>query len=205
MAGSKNSATTAGALRIIGGQWRSRKLKFTPQEGLRPTSDRIRETLFNWLAPVISGANCADLFAGSGALGLEALSRGATHCDFVDTSAAALTQISRHLGALDAQTLGDCHRKTAQAFVEQCHRPTDILFIDPPFGKGLVAPICHALSVADCLADEAWIYIETPRSEAPPDWPKNWQLHRDKISGDVAYRLFKVEKKPRVVPAGQIV
>ena len=81
-------------LRIIGGQWRSRKLAFQPAEGLRPTADRVRETLFNWLAPEISGANCADLFAGSGALGLEALSRGAAHCDFVDSSAAAVQQIA---------------------------------------------------------------------------------------------------------------
>jgi 16S rRNA (guanine966-N2)-methyltransferase len=84
-------------VRIIGGQWRGRKLSFTPADGLRPTGDRIRETLFNWLAPTIEGARCVDLFTGSGALGLEALSRGAIHCDFVDSSNATLSQVSDHL------------------------------------------------------------------------------------------------------------
>ncbi|MCL4106072.1 UNVERIFIED_CONTAM: hypothetical protein GTU68_058378 [Idotea baltica] len=194
MAASKNTNTTAGALRIIGGQWRSRKLKFTPGEGLRPTSDRVRETLFNWLAPVIENARCADLFAGSGALGLEALSRGAAHCDFVDTSATALTDISQHLKLLDAQILGSCHRQTAQSFVQQKNTPIDILFIDPPFGKGLVDPVCEAISLAKSLAPQAWIYVETPRSQPPPACPENWQLYRDKTAGDVAYRLFQVHK-----------
>ena len=194
MAGSKNTNTAAGTLRIIGGQWRSRKLKFNAAEGLRPTSDRIRETLFNWLSPIISGANCADLFAGSGALGLEALSRGAARCDFVDTSAAATAQISRNLSLLEAKTRGICHRLTAHAFVDKATLPLNILFIDPPFAKGLVGPICQALSTGTCLANEAWVYIETPRGEPPPDCPGNWLLHRDKVTGDVAYRLFKVTK-----------
>jgi 16S rRNA (guanine966-N2)-methyltransferase len=134
------------------------------------------------------------LFAGSGALGLEALSRGAAHCDFVDTSAAALAQISENLTLLDAKMLGSCHRQAAQTFVEKATRPIDILFIDPPFAKGLIDPICLALSAGTCLAEEAWVYIETPRSQPPPNCPQNWQLHRDKATGDVAYRLFKVTR-----------
>ena len=106
MASSKSTGRAASAgrsqLRIIGGQWRGRKLTFTPAEGLRPTTDRVRETLFNWLAPFIFGARCADLFAGSGALGLEALSRGAAHCDFVDSAKAAGRQIAGHLETLGA-------------------------------------------------------------------------------------------------------
>jgi 16S rRNA (guanine966-N2)-methyltransferase len=194
MAGSKNTTKAASTLRIIGGQWRSRQLKFTPAEGLRPTSDRIRETLFNWLAPVTNGAHCADLFAGSGALGLEALSRGAAHCDFVDTSATALAQIAKNLTLLDAKALGNCHRQAAKTFIEQATLPIDILFIDPPFARGLIDPICHALSAGTCLAEEAWVYIETPRSQPPPDCPKNWLLHRNKATGDVAYRLFRVTR-----------
>ena len=97
MARSGKDAGKRGQLRIIGGQWRGRRLSFTPEEGLRPTTDRVRETLFNWLAPYLHGARCADLFAGSGALGLEALSRGAGYCDFVDASPSVIAQISAHL------------------------------------------------------------------------------------------------------------
>ena len=194
MARPKNKLSAAGSLRIIGGQWRSRKLQFNPHQGLRPTSDRIRETLFNWLSPMIHGANCADLFAGSGALGLEALSRGAAHCSFIDTSAAAISQINKHLTALNAGHQGSCHRQTAVDFVEQANRPIDILFIDPPFARGLIAPIWQALASGDTLAKEAWIYLEAPRNEPPPACPENWQLRRDKAAGEVAYRLFKVQR-----------
>jgi len=192
MARSKNKSIPRSELRIIGGQWRSRKLSFTPAQGLRPTTDRIRETLFNWLSPVIRDARCADLFAGSGALGLEALSRGADHCDFIDTSAPALNQVSQHLATLGAQQSGSCHAGSAEQFLQGAHPPLDIIFIDPPFGLGLVASVCQSLSLSQLLAEDAWVYIETPKNEALPELPDNWQLHRDKIAGDVAYRLFHI-------------
>lgn len=178
-------------LRIIGGQWRGRKLGFTPVDGLRPTGDRIRETLFNWLAADIHGARCLDLFAGSGALGLEALSRGAAHCDFVDTAAAGIADIQRHLGTL-AATGGHCHRSSALEFLAQPHPPWDIVFIDPPFGQALVGPACDLLARGSVLAPHALVYIETGLDETLPELPANWELHRDKSSGQVSYRLFVV-------------
>jgi 16S rRNA (guanine966-N2)-methyltransferase len=177
-------------VRIIGGRWRGRKLTFAPAEGLRPTGDRIRETLFNWLAPHIAGARCADLFAGSGALGLEALSRGAGHCDFVDTSNAALHQIKVHLNTLGAQGDGTCHHLAAQKFVQQAQAPYDIVFIDPPFGLQLVAPVSAALAQAGMLAVDSLIYIETAAAEPALDLPSGWSVHREKVTGGVAYRLF---------------
>ncbi len=192
MARTKNKVPSNSELRIIGGQWRSRKLSFTPAPGLRPTSDRVRETLFNWLSPVIHDAACADLFTGSGALGLEALSRGARHCAFIDTSHPALKQVSRHLAALQAQQCGSCYPGSAEQFLTTAPGPLDIVFIDPPFGLGLVEPVCQILSRAPILASGAWVYIETPTSEALPVLPQTWQLYRDKAAGGVAYRLFHI-------------
>ena len=134
-----------GQLRIIGGQWRGRKLSFTAAEGLRPTSDRVRETLFNWLAADIHGAKCLDLFAGSGALGLESLSRGATHCDFIDTSAAAIKQLQSHLQVLDGASRGRCHNDSALSFLTKAQQRWDMIFVDPPFGQDLLAPTCELL------------------------------------------------------------
>jgi 16S rRNA (guanine966-N2)-methyltransferase len=177
-------------VRIIGGRWRGRKLTFTPADGLRPTGDRIRETLFNWLAPYIAGARCADLFAGSGALGLEALSRKAAHCDFVDNSRAAITQIAEHLETLAARDLGTCHQVSAQQFLLEAREPYDIVFIDPPFANALVAPVAALLAQTSLLADDALIYIEMAAVEPAPELPSGWSVHREKKSGGVAYRLL---------------
>jgi 16S rRNA (guanine966-N2)-methyltransferase len=178
-------------VRIIGGVWRGRKLAFTPAQGLRPTGDRIRETLFNWLTPHVTGARCADLFAGSGALGLEALSRGARYCDFVDTSNAALTHIKGHLATLRAQDNGHCHSGTAEQFLQRVDSPYDIVFVDPPFDSQLVGSISTALGREGLLSPEALIYIEMAAAEPLPQMPQQWSLYRDKVSGSVAYRLFK--------------
>jgi 16S rRNA (guanine966-N2)-methyltransferase len=180
-------------LRIIGGQWRGRKLTFTPEEGLRPTSDRVRETLFNWLAPYIHDARCADLFAGSGALGLEALSRGASHCDFVDTSGAALAQIGNHLATLGAASAGHCHPSSALQFLQASSEPYDLVFIDPPFSRELVNPVCTVLAEKKLLVSGGLAYVEWAASEPPPMTPPGWSLHRDKTAGGVAYRLFIVD------------
>jgi 16S rRNA (guanine966-N2)-methyltransferase len=177
-------------LRIIGGQWRGRKLSFTPAEGLRPTGDRIRETVFNWLGADIPGARCADLFAGSGALGLEALSRGADYCDFVDRSRSVVSQIEQHLETLEAHDSSRCHTLPAVHFLQGHREAFDIVFIDPPFNQHLVSPICMALERAQLLSRSALIYIETGAKEAAPTVPANWHPHREKISGGVAYRLY---------------
>jgi 16S rRNA (guanine966-N2)-methyltransferase len=180
-------------VRIIGGQWRGRKLSFTPADGLRPTGDRIRETLFNWLAPTIEGARCVDLFTGSGALGLEALSRGAIHCDFVDSSNATLSQVSDHLKTLVAVNRSRCHPVSAQQFLQMATQAYDIVFIDPPFMQQLVGPICEALTKKQLLSSDALVYVETGAMEPPAKVPLGWKIHREKVAGSVAYRLFSVD------------
>ena len=193
MARSKNKQPPQSELRIVGGKWRSRRLGFTPAQGLRPTADRIRETLFNWLAPTIIGARCADLFAGSGALGLEALSRGALHCDFVDTSKSVQQQILQHLETLGAMSHGHCFVGSAQNYLNSEKTPVDIAFIDPPFALGMAGSVCRSLSSSGLLAPEAWVYVETPKAEELAELPPTWSLYRDKVAGDVAYRLYRVE------------
>jgi 16S rRNA (guanine966-N2)-methyltransferase len=191
MARSGKRPVKQSTLRIIGGQWRGRKLAFTPAEGLRPTADRVRETLFNWLAPSIRGARCLDLFAGSGALGLEALSRGAAWCDFVDTSATAIRQIEHHLQTLQAGAQARCHARPALAFLQESPGSHDIVFIDPPFGKHLVDPACEQLASSNRVAAGGFIYIETAVRDPAPRVPADWLLHREKAAGEVAYRLFR--------------
>jgi 16S rRNA (guanine966-N2)-methyltransferase len=180
-----------GELRIIGGQWRGRRLRFSPATGLRPTADRIRETLFNWLAPEINGACCLDLFAGSGALGLEALSRGAGHCDFVDVSAEAMRTIQSHLVALDAIDRASCHTTSAQDMLRAGTERYDIVFVDPPFGQALAGPACTLLDRQDRLSPGALVYLETGADESLPELPDAWVEHRDKRAGGVSYRLFR--------------
>lgn len=180
-------------LRIIGGQWRGRKLSFVPEPGLRPTTDRIRETLFNWLAPHIHGARCVDLFAGSGALGLEALSRGAACCDFVDSSPGAARQIRQQLEALGAEQLGSCHCALAEQFLKQAQGSFDLVFVDPPFGGILAAATCHSLQNSGLLAAGALVYVEMAIDDSPLDTPPGWSEHRAKNSGGVSYRLFAVD------------
>lgn len=192
MSGSRRRAGTQQQVRIIGGEWRGRKLAFDAAEGLRPTGDRVRETLFNWLAPEIAGARCADLFAGTGALGLEALSRGAEHCDFVDRSRAVIERVTEHLETLGARDRADCHQAAALEFLERAHTPYDIVFIDPPFSLDLAADVVAALSRGQLLRDAALVYIESGAGSPPPDVPGDWRLHRDKVAGAVAYRLFLV-------------
>ncbi|GAB5453107.1 MAG: 16S rRNA (guanine(966)-N(2))-methyltransferase [Halioglobus sp.] len=179
-----------GQLRIIGGAWRGRKLQFAPGDGLRPTSDRMRETLFNWLAPHVHNAHCADLFAGSGALGLEALSRGAAHCDFVDTAQPAITQIAKHLQTLGATDRGTCHTQSAHAFLQDPRRPYDIVFVDPPFNHELALQTCAQLHGSNHLATGALVYVETGAAQPSPEVPGNWRLHREKRTGGVYVRLY---------------
>jgi 16S rRNA (guanine966-N2)-methyltransferase len=182
----------ASQLRIIGGQWRGRRLSFRVAQGLRPTTDRVRETLFNWLQGVIHDARCVDLFAGSGALGLEALSRGAASCDFVDASSAATSQIAAHLDTLGALERGHCHTLSAQSFLTGAQRSYDLVFIDPPFGSALVEPSCALLAAGGLVAPGARVYIEMGTNEPAPLVPADWTLLRDKTAGGVAYRLFVV-------------
>ncbi len=179
----------AGVLRIIGGQWRGRKLRFRAARGLRPTPDRVRETLFNWLAPYTHDARCLDLFAGSGALGLEALSRGAASVRFVDNNTASLARIEEHLAALDCAR-GHCLAGDAMRVLSKEATPHDIAFLDPPFEQGLLEPTAQALETGGWLAPGAIIYLEAGIREPTPSLPGNWQPHREKTMGDVRFSLF---------------
>jgi 16S rRNA (guanine966-N2)-methyltransferase len=180
----------SGQLRIIGGAWRGRKLRFPATAGLRPTPDRVRETLFNWLAVEIPGARCLDLFAGSGALGLEALSRGASYCGFVDRQAENVQAIKDHLAVLGCNsastTRGDALSLLASG---NPNTPYDLVFLDPPFGTALLNEACASLTTGGWLAERACIYAESGiRDDLQA--PAEWHLHRDKTAGDVHYQLF---------------
>ena len=178
-------------LRIIGGTWRGRKLSFLARPGLRPTSDRVRETLFNWLAPAVTGANCLDLFAGSGALGVEALSRGAEHCDFIESDSLAAKSIQDNLHMLEeASPRGRVDIVDALTFIRSAQRPWDIVFVDPPFDGRIGTVILEDLAAHCCLHDDSWVYFET-RSSTPEPVPDNlYAVHREKTAGDVLYRLL---------------
>ncbi|MEX1664623.1 16S rRNA (guanine(966)-N(2))-methyltransferase RsmD [Zhongshania arctica] len=186
----QHSKETQGTLRIIGGQWRSRKLSFKAAEGLRPTSDRIRETLFNWLSPHIHDASCLDLFGGSGALGLEALSRYAAHCDFVEADTQTCRQIREHLITLKCNKAA-VHCQTAEAYLASTAVTQQIIFIDPPFHQDLLAPTIAALAKQH-LANGTLIYVETAANEPLPALPENWYIDKDKRAGNVSYRLISV-------------
>lgn len=178
-------------LRIIGGEWRGRKLSFHARPGLRPTSDRVRETLFNWLAPTIVGADCLDLFSGSGALGLEALSRGANYCDFVESDQLAAASIQGNLRLLgNSSPRGRVTTTDALKFMDAAQRHWDVVFVDPPFDSGIGTRTLEYLVSHDCLNHDSWIYFETRRSapEAVPD--SLYTLYREKTAGDVLYRLL---------------
>jgi 16S rRNA (guanine966-N2)-methyltransferase len=181
-------------LRIIAGLWRGRKLSFPDVDGLRPTGDRIRETLFNWLAPEIQGARCLDLFAGSGALGIEALSRGAETSVLVERDTKAAAQLKANLEILKAEQ-GRVVNVDALGFLQKGNTdaPYHIVFIDPPFQLNLWQSVIDALEAGNWLADNATIYIESGRDDEYQP-PINWQLHRDKHAGAVSYRLFYREQ-----------
>jgi len=181
-------------LRIIAGLWRGRKLSFPDVDGLRPTGDRIRETLFNWLAPEIQGARCLDLFAGSGALGIEALSRGASISAMVERDSKAATQLKANLEILKAEA-GRIINADALSLLQKGNsdEPYHIIFIDPPFQLNLWQAVIDALETGNWLAENATIYIESGR-DTNYQPPINWQLHRDKHAGAVSYRLFYREQ-----------
>ena len=177
-------------LRIIGGQWRGRKLPFPDRPGLRPTGDRIRETLFNWLGPHLHTAKCLDLFAGSGALGIEALSRGVAHCDFVDADREAITAVGHHLNTLDASEYSTVSCDMAEHYLRQTTDTWDIVFVDPPFDARLGESTLTLLADSERLAEAGQVYFETSRSQ-PEAVPEGlYDVLREKTAGDVCYRLL---------------
>ena len=184
-----------GRLRIVAGNWRSRLLQIAAVPGLRPTSARIRETLFNWLAPRIAGARCLDLCAGTGALGIEALSRGAAHCVFVEKSAPAVAILRSNIAMLKASG-ASVHAMDARHFLQRTREPAfDIVFLDPPFAAGMLPELCRLLESGTLLADDARIYLEEDRATPACELPPCWQVLKSANAGNVRYSLVDTGKR----------
>lgn len=182
-----------GELRIIGGEWRSRKVAFdaNPTVGLRATPDRVRQTLFDWLSPLIEGAECLDLFAGSGALGLEALSRGARLCAFIDSGATQVADIRAALvkfaGQERAGAIAEINKADALKWLSRAGR-YDVVFLDPPFGAGLLGSLLTALP--QHLKPANRIYVEWRAGEEVPPLPPGFVWLKEKQAGQVSYGLL---------------
>ena len=181
-------------LRVIGGSHRSRIVYFPNHENLRPTADRIRETLFNWLQNDIYGAQCLDLFAGSGILGIEALSRGAAKVHFVESAPAVVAAIEDNLAKLELQQ-ASVSMSTAENWLESFPSKSwcDILFLDPPYADNSLATICDAIEKSGILKATAKIYIENNASILELQLPKSWQQLKTKKAGQVYYYLYSAE------------
>jgi 16S rRNA (guanine966-N2)-methyltransferase len=187
--GTVRRAGSARVLRIIGGRWRGRKLRFPASAEIRPTPDRVRETLFNWLAAAPEGAACLDLFAGSGALGLEALSRGAAHVTFVEQGAAAARELRTRLTEWQAAG-ARVVRTDALRYLSGAAQPFDIVFLDPPFDSQLLERAATLLASQPWLQPGALIYVECAARTGLPSLPPSWRLLRAKRAGEVGYHLF---------------
>lgn len=185
-------AKAPGQVRIIGGRFRGRKLTVPDLPGLRPTPDRVRETLFNWLMAVLPGARCLDLFAGSGALGAEALSRGAAHVDLVEQDRATAQKLQKQLSAW-SETGHAVHVKEALRFLDQNTQAYDLVFLDPPYASDLLRASVDRLEQGACLQPNAWIYLEAEKSTELAFIPETWRLHRHKTAGQVGYYLYQRE------------
>ncbi len=177
-------------LRIIGGHWRSRQLKFTETPGLRPTPARVRETLFNWLQYDVVGSRCLDLYAGSGALGFEAASRGAIEVVQVEQDKQACRQLQANAEMLDASQVKVVNSEVFR-FLAGNSEYFDLVFLDPPFAKGLVVQTCQWLEDKEWLSENAKIYLETEQNLSLRDISENWCKIKEKQAGEVVYRLFE--------------
>jgi len=184
--GSRNS------VRIIGGGWRGRRVRFPDIPGLRPTPDRVRETLFNWLQDGIAGARCLDLFAGSGALGLEALSRGAKELVFVEQAVAAARALQEQLIRFGGQARAQVAEMGAARYLRSVPQAFDIVFLDPPFGRDALAEYVPLLDEGQWLKPGALVYLENEKKAGVPALPAHWQLLKSKSAGEVGYHLARV-------------
>ena len=175
----------ANRVRIIGGAYRSRVLRFPARSELRPTPDRVRETLFNWLGQDLSGRDCLDLFAGSGALGFEAASRGARRVVMVEGDRAVWQGLERNVNILGCQSVVELHRADALEFIRDAGRAFDIVFLDPPFDSGLLARLAAALP--RLTRPGGMVYVESSRGVKLGG---AFRVHRDGRAGHVTYQLF---------------
>lgn len=184
--------TQSGTVRIIAGKWRGRKLDFITSE-VRPTGDRVRETLFNWLGSSIIGAKCLDPFAGSGALGFEALSRGAQSVTMLDKSPAVVKKLKENMLLLGAANVDIYLKKFPPLENDLKLSSFDIVFLDPPYNKNLIASSCRWLKENNCLKKGSLIYIEAEKDLLPLPIPRDWQVLKSKRAGQVGYHLIKCD------------
>jgi 16S rRNA (guanine966-N2)-methyltransferase len=198
------------SIRIIGGDWRGRRVNFPDLPGLRPTPDRVRETLYNWLQLSIVGTRCLDLFAGSGALGLEALSRGASSVVFVEQAQAAARGLVRELerlhGSLRARVveMGAARflRATGEASGNPFGGPFDIVFMDPPFGREALAEFIPLVDAGGWVKPQGLVYLENEKSAGVPALPAHWEVLKSKSAGEVGYHLIRVNVRAGKLETG---
>ena len=190
-----NQPSTGGELNIIGGDWRSRKLRFPDAGGVRPTPARTRETLFNWLANEVPGSHCLDLFSGSGALGLEALSRGAASATLVEHNRALAGALRNNLALLKSSDGHVICQSVDQFLARPAPRPFDLVFMDPPFRQGWLEHLLPLLMEYGWVASGGYIYAEYESERDSPVAPPGGQLHREKTAGQVTYCLFRTGTK----------
>jgi 16S rRNA (guanine966-N2)-methyltransferase len=184
--------TGRNSVRIIAGAWRGRRIHFPDMPGLRPTPDRVRETLFNWLQHSITGSRCLDLFAGSGALGLEALSRGAKEAVFVEQFPAAARVLQEQLVRLGGAGKARILQMGAARFLRTPGAPFDVVFLDPPFGKDALVEYIPLLDAGNWLNAGGLIYLENERAAGVPALPAHWEMLKSKSAGEVGYHLARV-------------
>ena len=184
---------TDGFIRLISGQWKGKKLPVKDKQGLRPTTDRTKETLFNWLMHDIRDANCLDCFSGSGSLGFEALSRYAKYCTFLELDKQVSQQLQVNLNTLNIDNAQVIQSDSLQYLNKPATLQYDIVFIDPPFNQNLAQPCIEQLEVQGYLSKNSLIYIEVENTLVSLSTPNNWSLLKEKISGQVRYQLFKRE------------
>ncbi len=191
MAKKPTQTARSSSIRIIGGEWRSRKLTVPEAPGLRPTPDRVRETLFNWLAPTIQGARVLDAFTGSGALFLEALSRGASTGVAIDANTDAVNNLRRNLAVLQCDDAEVLRVDSLQYLSNKTEQGFDIVLLDPPFHQDLLLSACQLLEDNNWLNKDAWIYTESEQAPSSLGVPSSWRLHREKHTGQVHYALWQ--------------
>ncbi|HGO5823887.1 16S rRNA (guanine(966)-N(2))-methyltransferase RsmD [Mannheimia glucosida] len=190
---SPQSVQQMGEVRVIAGLWRGRKLPVLNAEGLRPTTDRVKETLFNWLMHDIAHSRCLDCFAGSGSLGIEALSRQAQAVVFLEKFANAANQLKKNLQALKSEQGSVIHTDTLAYLAQKNNgEPFDIVFIDPPFHQGFVPQVISLLAENNWLAPNAILYVETEKNHPPLELPQGWQILKEKTAGMVVSRLIQL-------------
>jgi len=184
----------SGQVRIIAGQWRSRRLPIQDLEGLRPTTDRVRETLFNWLANDIVNARVLDCFGGSGALALEALSRYASFAQIIELQRGAAIQLRENLQTLKCDKAEVLNADTLVVLQKGCAQGFDVVFIDPPFRKGLAEKTIQLLDTQGWLNDGALIYVEIESELTQLAIPSRWHALKEKNAGQVSYRLYQYQQ-----------